>query len=118
VGVTVQAADQGDATTIAETVTATAEDLEVVATVTERKTAVVEKVVKQGAPQQPSAVDLATLGRRTYIAEPNRGRRAWKKKAARARRVVCESSADPRCARPRVAATAERTTGTAQCASL
>src|SRR5215203_143024 len=83
VAVTVQGADQGDTTTIAETVTAAAEELEAVATVTEGETAVIEEVVAdKGYHSNQVLVDLAALGRRTYIAEPNRGRRAWKKKAA------------------------------------
>ena len=45
VGVTVQGADQGDTTTIADTVTAAAEDLEAVATATAEHTRVIEEVV-------------------------------------------------------------------------
>jgi transposase len=83
VGVTVQGADQGDTTTIAETVTAAAEELEAVATVTDDETAVVEEVVAdKGYHSNQVLVDLAALGRRTYIAEPNRGPRSWKKRAA------------------------------------
>src|ERR1700712_3199443 len=45
VGVTVQGADQGDTTTIAETITAAAEDLDAVAATTDGKTRVIEEVV-------------------------------------------------------------------------
>ena len=45
VGVTVQGADQGDTTTIADTVTAAAEELEAVATATDEHTSVIEEVV-------------------------------------------------------------------------
>ena len=45
VGVTVQGTDQGDTTTIADTVTAAAEDLEAVAAVTDGETAVIDEVV-------------------------------------------------------------------------
>ena len=45
VGVTVQGADQGDTTTIAETVTAAAEELEAVAVVTDGQTAMIDEVV-------------------------------------------------------------------------
>src|SRR5215213_9849863 len=45
VGVTVQGADQGDTTTIAETVTAAAEELEAVTTATDGHTAVIETIV-------------------------------------------------------------------------
>jgi transposase len=81
VGVTVQGADQGDTTTIAETVTTAAEDLEAVATVTDEHTAVIEEVVAdKGYHSNQVLVDLAALDLRTYIAEPDRGRRRWKKK--------------------------------------
>jgi transposase len=81
VGVTVQGADQGDTTTLAETVTAAAEDLEAVATATDDHTAVIEEVVAdKGYHSNQVLVDLAALDLRTYIAEPDRGRRRWKKK--------------------------------------
>jgi transposase len=80
VGVTVQGADQGDTTTIADTVTAAAEDLEAVATVTDDHTVVIEEVVAdKGYHSNQVLVDLAALDLRTYIAEPDRGRRRWKK---------------------------------------
>jgi transposase len=83
VGVTVHGADQGDTTTIADTVTAAAEDLEAVAVVTDGETAVIEEVVTdKGYHSNQVLVDLAALDLRTYIAEPDRGRRTWKKKLA------------------------------------
>jgi transposase len=83
VGVTVQGADQGDTTTIADTVTAAAEDLEAVAEVTDGETAVIDEVVAdKGYHSNQVLVDLAALDLRTYIAEPNRGRRQWTRKAA------------------------------------
>ena len=83
VGVTVQGADQGDTTTIAETLTEAADELEAVATVTNGETAVIEDVVAdKGYHSNQVLVDLTALGLRTYIAEPDRGRRNWKKKAA------------------------------------
>jgi transposase len=83
VGVTVQGADQGDTTTIAGTVTAAAEELEAVATATDEHTAVIEEVVAdKGYHSNQVLVDLAALDLRTYIAEPDRGRRNWTKKAA------------------------------------
>jgi transposase len=82
VGVTVQGADQGDTTTIAETLTTAAEDLEAVARVTDGHTAVIDEVVAdKGYHSNQVLVDLAALDLRTYIAEPDRGRRQWKKKA-------------------------------------
>ena len=83
VGVTVQGADQGDTTTIAETVTAAAEELEAVAAATDGETAVIDEVVAdKGYHSNQVLVDLAALDLRTYIAEPDRGRRRWRKKAA------------------------------------
>src|SRR5215204_4665264 len=83
VGVTVQGADQGDTTTIAETVTAAAEALEAVATATDEHTRVIDEVVAdKGYHSNHVLVDLAALDLRTYIAEPDRGRRRWKKDIA------------------------------------
>jgi transposase len=83
VGVTVQGADQGDTTTIAETVTTAAEALEAVATVTDDETTVIDEVVAdKGYHSNQVLVDLAALDLRTYIAEPDRGRRNWRRKAA------------------------------------
>ena len=82
VGVTVQGADQGDTTTIAETVTTAAEELEAVAAATDGATAVIDEVVAdKGYHSNQVLVDLAALDLRTYIAEPDRGRRTWKQKA-------------------------------------
>ena len=83
VGVTVQGADQGDTTTIAETVTTAAEELEAVAATTDGDTAVIDEVVAdKGYHSNQVLVDLAALDLRTYIAEPDRGRRNWTRKAA------------------------------------
>ena len=82
VGVTVQGADQGDTTTIAETLTAAAEDLEAVATVTDDDTGVINEVVAdKGYHSNQVLTDLAALDLRSYIAEPDRGRRNWTKNA-------------------------------------
>ena len=82
VGVTVQGADQGDTTTIAETVTTAAEELEAVAAVTDGETTVIDEVVAdKGYHSNQVLVDLAALDLRTYIAEPDRGRRQWTRKA-------------------------------------
>src|SRR3954468_17028967 len=82
IAVTVQGADQGDTTTIAETITAAAEGLDAVAAATDGETRVLEEVVAdKGYHSNQVLVDLAALDLRTYIAEPDRGRRNWKKKA-------------------------------------
>ena len=83
VGVTVQGADQGDTTTIAETLTTAAEDLEAAAAVTDDETRVIDEVVAdKGYHSNQVLVDLAALDLRTYIAEPDRGRRKWTKHSA------------------------------------
>jgi transposase len=83
VGVTLQGADQGDTTTIAETVTAAADALDAVATATDDHTAVIDEVVAdKGYHSNQVLVDLAALDLRTYIAEPDRGRRRWARQAA------------------------------------
>jgi transposase len=82
VGVTVQSADQGDTTTIAETLTTAAEELEAVAAATDDRTAVIDEVVTdKGYHSNQVLVDLLALDLRTYIAEPDRGRRRWTKRA-------------------------------------
>jgi DDE family transposase len=66
VGVTVQGADDGDTTTIAET---------------DEHTAVIEEVVAdKGYHSNQVLVDFAALDLRTYIAEPDRGRRRRRNK--------------------------------------
>ena len=83
VGVTVQGADQGDTTTITETLTAAAEDLEAVATVTDDDTGVIKEVIAdKGYHSNQVLTDLAALDLRSYIAEPDRGRRHWTQNAA------------------------------------
>ncbi len=97
VGVTVQGADQGDTTTIADTVTAAAEDLEAVAAVTDGETAVIDEVVAdKGYHSNRVLVDLASLDLRTYIAEPDRGRRRWTTKAAARDAVYRQPPTDSR----------------------
>ena len=82
VGVTVQGADQGDTTTIAETLTAAAEDVEAVAAVTDDDTGVIHEVVAdKGYHSHQVLTDLAALDLRSSIAEPDRGRRNWTKNA-------------------------------------
>ena len=75
VSVTVQGADQGDPTTIAETLTTAAEALEAVAEATDGAKNVIDEVVAdKGYHSNQALVDLAALDLRTYIAEPDRGR--------------------------------------------
>ena len=116
---TVQGADQGDTTTIAETVTAAAEDLEAVAAATDGETAVIEEVVAdKGYHSNQVLVDLAALDLRTYIAEPDRGRRRWKKKAAARDAVYANRRRIHGGTGLGLVAATQRTPGTAECASL
>ena len=90
-GVTVQGADQGDTTTIAETVTAAAEELEAGATVTEGETAVIEEVVvDNGYHSKQALVDLAALDLRSYIADAIERSRATLRSVSRPHAITRE----------------------------
>jgi transposase len=77
VGVTVQDADDGDTTTSRETLIEAAEQIE---TVLPDGDGLTEVVGDKGYHSNDSLVDLEAVGVRTYISEPDRGRRNWKKK--------------------------------------
>jgi transposase len=76
VAVTVQDADEGDTTTSIETLIAAAEHVEVVQPDGE---GVREVVGDKGYHSNQSLVGLEAVGIRSYISEPDRGRRDWKK---------------------------------------
>jgi transposase len=78
VGVTVQGADQGDTTTMQQTLPEAAEQLEAVAAVTDDAVKVIEEVVAdKGYHSRTTVHDLETLEIRTYISEPDRGPQSW-----------------------------------------
>ena len=78
IGITVQGADEGDTTTIQETLPEAAEQLEAVAAVTDDTVAVIEEVVAdKGYHSRTTVHDLETLEIRTYISEPDRGPQSW-----------------------------------------
>ena len=78
VGITVQGADEGDTTTIQETLPEAAEQLEAVAAVTDDAVRVIEEVVAdKGYHSRTTVHDLETLQIRTYISEPDRGPQSW-----------------------------------------
>jgi transposase len=78
VGATVQGADQGDTTTMQQTLPEAAEQLEAVAAVTDDTVEVVEEVVAdKGYHSRTTVHDLETLEIRTYISEPDRGPQSW-----------------------------------------
>jgi transposase len=79
VGVTVQDADDGDTTTCIETLIDAAERVE---TVQPDGAGLKEVVGDKGYHSNQSLVDLEAVGVRSYISEPDRGRRQWKKHPA------------------------------------
>lgn len=82
-GVTVQGADEGDTTTIRETLPEAAEQLEAVAAVTEHGVVAIEEfVADKGYHSRTTVHDLKILEIRTYISDPDRGRQAWKDQKA------------------------------------
>jgi transposase len=77
VGVTVQDADDGDTETSIETLIIAAEHIEAVLP---EGDGLQEVVGDKGYHSNQSLVDLEAVGVRSYISEPDRGRRNWKKK--------------------------------------
>lgn len=77
VAVTVQDADVGDTTTLVETLTMAADQLAVVA-----PTGLAEVVADKGYHSNQTMVEFAEMGVRSYVSEPDRGRRKWKGNAA------------------------------------
>ena len=79
VGVTVQDADAGDTTTMVETLITAAEQVEAVLPAA---AGITEVVGDKGYHSNDTMVAFADLGIRSYVSEPDRGRRNWKGKAA------------------------------------
>jgi transposase len=77
VGVTVQDADDGDTETSIETLIKAAEQIEIVRPAGD---GLREVVGDKGYHSNQSLVDLEAVGVRSYISEPDRGRRNWKNK--------------------------------------
>jgi transposase len=77
VAVTLQGADQGDTTTIAETATAAADQVDDAQAVVTDPQALEEIIADKGYHRNQTMIDLDAVGIRTYIAEPDRGRRDW-----------------------------------------
>jgi len=75
VAVTLQGADLGDTTSVIETAIMTAEQLDAAAA----PTVLAEVIADRGYHSNQILVDLDALGLRSYIAEPDRGRRSWTK---------------------------------------
>jgi transposase len=79
VAVTLQGADEGDTTTILETATAAADQIEDAQADVEEPQALEEIIADKGYHSNQTMVDLDAVGVRSYFAEPDRGRRDWSK---------------------------------------
>jgi transposase len=77
VAVTLQGADAGDTTTIVETATAAADQIEDAQADVDEPQALEEIIADKGYHSNQTMVDLDAVGIRSYIAEPDRGRRDW-----------------------------------------
>ena len=113
VGVTVQDADEGDTTTMVETLITAAEQVEAVGAA-----GIVEVVGDKGYHSNETMVGRAAIGVRSYVSEPDRGRRKWKGKAGARAAVYANRRRIRGAPRATAAATARRAAGTAQRASL
>ena len=79
VAVTLQGADKGDTTTIVETVTAAAEQVEEAQANVNEPQPLEEIIADKGYHSNQTMMDLDAGGVRSYVAEPDRGRRDWAK---------------------------------------
>jgi len=77
VAVTVQGADEGDTTSIIETAIAAAEQVEDAQADVEAPQALDEIVADKGYHSNQTMIDLDAVRIRSYVAEPDRGRRDW-----------------------------------------
>lgn len=75
--VTVQGADVGDTRSLVETAIMAAEQIETVSAAAGAPTALAEIVADRGYHSNQTLIDLHALSVRSYIAEPDRGRRNW-----------------------------------------
>jgi transposase len=82
VAVTLQGADHGDTTTVVETVTAAAEQVEEAQADVDEPQPLEEIIADKGYHSNRTMVDLDAVGVRSYVAEPSRGRRDWSKEPA------------------------------------
>jgi transposase len=79
VAVTLQGADAGDTTTIVETATAAADQIADAQVDVAEPQALEEIIADKGYHSNQTLIDLKAVGVRSYIAEPDRGRRDWSK---------------------------------------
>jgi transposase len=79
VAVTLQGADVGDTTSLVETAIAAAEQVEAAHAGSTPPAVLTELVADRGYHSNETMIDLRAVGVRSYIAEPDRGRRRWTK---------------------------------------
>lgn len=79
VAVTLQGADAGDTTTLVETATAAADQIEEAQAHVDEPQLLEEIIADKGYHSNQTMIDLDAMGLRSYIAEPDRGRRHWSK---------------------------------------
>ena len=77
VAVTLQDADQGDTTTIIETAIAAADQIEDAQAEVEEPQPLEEIIADKGYHSNKTMIELDAVGIRSYVAEPDRGRREW-----------------------------------------
>ena len=77
VAVTLQGADRGDTTSLVETVITAAEQVEAALAASPTPAALTELIADKGYHSNQTMIDLDAGGVRSYIAEPDRGRRDW-----------------------------------------
>jgi transposase len=77
VAVTLQGADEGDTTTMIETTVAAAEQVETAQREAPDPQPLEEIVADKGYHSNQSMIDLQAVGIRSYVSEPDRGRRDW-----------------------------------------
>jgi len=116
VAVTLQEADQGDTTTMQITLPEALEQLEAVAAITDDQVRTGEELVTdKGYHSKQTVLDVQSLGLRTYISEPDRGRQHWIDQHAERAAVYANRR---RIRSERVDAATRRVVGAAQCSSV
>ena len=117
VAVTRQGADVGDTTTIIETAIAAAEQVEDAQANVDDRQSLEEIVGDKGYHSNQTLIDLDAVGIRSYVSEPDRGRRDWSKdpearapvygnrRRMRGRRGRCANAANGSNARLRISTT-------------
>src|ERR1700730_15008101 len=82
VAVTLQDADQGDTTTIIETAIAAAEQIEEAQAALQTPQRRAEIIADKGYHSNQIMIELEAVGLRSYVSEPDRGRRDWSQEPA------------------------------------